>query len=123
MVASKVGGAVLSDGALIPAKQKIDGGPSVLFDAVAILASPEGAALLAQDAAARDFVSDAFAHCKFIGYSAEVQPLFEKSGLVDELDEGCVLLAKSADAKTFVEALGRLRFWPRELKIDHDAKA
>ena len=95
----------------------------MLFDAVAILASSEGAALLAQDATARDFVSDAFVHCKFIGYSAEVQPLFEKSGLVDELDEGCVLLAKSADAKTFVEALNRLRFWPRELRVDPDAKA
>jgi catalase len=67
VVAPKVVGAVLSDGRLIPAKQKIDGGPSVLFDAIAVIVSDEGAALLSQDAPARDFVCDAFAHCKFIG--------------------------------------------------------
>jgi hypothetical protein len=47
---------------------KIDGESSVLFDAVAGLVSDEGAALLAGDATAKDFVSDAFGHCKFIGY-------------------------------------------------------
>jgi catalase len=123
VVAPKVAGADLSDGRLVPAKQKIDGGPSVLFDAVAVLASAEGAALLAQDTAARDFVSDAFAHCKFIGYCAEVLPLFEKAGVAGELDEGCVPLAKSTDAKIFIEALGALRFWPRELKGALGAKS
>jgi catalase len=122
VVAPKIAGAVLSDGALVPAKQKIDGGPSVLFDAVAILASADGAALLAQDAAARDFVTDAFAHCKFIGYSAEAALLFEKTGLDGMIDEGCLPLAKAASAKAFFEALGQLRYWPRELTVDLDAR-
>jgi catalase len=121
VVAFKVAGAVLSDGTVVAAKQKLDGGPSVLFDAVAILASAEGGALLAQDAAAKDFVNDAFAHCKFIGYCAETRPLFEKTGLADDLDEGCMLLGKSADARSFIETLAQLRFWPRELKDDFDA--
>jgi catalase len=42
-VAPMVGGVEASDGTWIEAKQKIDGGPSVLYDAVAIVASPEGA--------------------------------------------------------------------------------
>ncbi len=33
VVAPKIGGVTLSNGAKVPAKQKIDGGPSVLFDA------------------------------------------------------------------------------------------
>jgi hypothetical protein len=66
----------------------------VLFDAFAVLTSAEGAAFLAQNAAAKDFVNDAFAHCKFIGYCAEAMPLFEKIGLAADLDEGCVLLSK-----------------------------
>ena len=42
----------------------------MLFDAVAILPSKEGAELLAMLPAARDFVADAVAHRKFIGYAA-----------------------------------------------------
>jgi len=121
VVAPKIAGATLSDGTLVPAKQKIDGGPSVLFDAVAVIASEAGAALLAGDAAAKDFVTDAFAHCKFIGYSAEALPLFERAGLAPDLDRGCAPLAKAGDAKAFIDACGELRVWERELAVDLDA--
>ncbi len=36
---------------------------------------------LLQESSARDFVADAFAHCKFIGYVESALPLFEKSGI------------------------------------------
>lgn len=36
---------------------------------------------LRQGSSARDFVADAFAHCKFIGYAGTVLPLFEKAGI------------------------------------------
>ena len=57
VIAPHVGGATLSDGQLVPAKQKIDGGPSVLYDAVVVLASEAGAAMLAKLPPAKDFVS------------------------------------------------------------------
>ena len=68
IIAPKVTGVKASDGSWIDADQMIDGGPSVLYDAVALL--PAAAAMndLLQESAARDFVADAFAHCKFIGY-------------------------------------------------------
>ena len=69
LVAPMVGGVEASDGSWIAADEKIDGGPSVVFDAVAILLSDAGAQLLAEEATARDFAADAFAHCKFIGHS------------------------------------------------------
>jgi catalase len=122
VVAPKIAGAVLSNGALVPAKQKVDGGPSVLFDAVAILASAEGAALLAKDAAAKNFVSDAFAHCKFIGYSADAQALFDKAGMAGQLDEGCMALARGKDVNAFIDTLRLLRFWDRELTVGLDAQ-
>lgn len=59
VVAPKIGGVTLADGTKVAARHKIDGGPSVLFDAVAIVVSEEGAALLAGDAAAKDFATDA----------------------------------------------------------------
>ncbi len=120
-VTPKIAGAVLSDGTLVPGKQKIDGGPSVLFDAVALVLSADGAALLAKDGAARDFVADAFGHCKFIGYTAEAQPLLEKAGVAADLDEACIALGKAKDAAAFIDACAALRFWPRELKVDLDA--
>jgi catalase len=122
IVCPKIGGVTLSDGTKIPAKQKIDGGPSVLFDAVAILASNEGAKLLAGDSTAKDFINDAFAHCKFIGYSPEAALLFEKVGLAKDLDEACIALASKADVGAFVKACRALRYWKREPAVDLDAK-
>ncbi len=121
IVAPHIGGVVLDDGAMQPAAQKIDGGPSVLFDAVAIVASVTGAADLVADAAARDFASDAFAHCKFIGFTESALPLLEKAGVADALDEACIQLAAVKDADAFIAACGELRYWPRELTVDLDA--
>lgn len=120
--APKIAGATLSDGTTVAAKHKIDGAPSVLFDAVAILVSTEGAALLSLDASAKDFAADAFAHCKYIGNSAEAEAIFAKAGIADDLDEVCLALGKAADAKTLIEACRSLRYWPRELRVDLDAQ-
>jgi catalase len=122
VIAPKIAGATLSDGTTVAAKYKIDGGPSVLFDAVVVLVSAEGAALLSVDAAAKDFVTDAFAHCKFIGISADAEPIFVKAGLADDLDEACLPIAKPADAQAFIEACRALRYWPRERAVDLDAQ-
>ena len=46
----------------------IDGAPSVLYDAVALLPSEAAMDILLQESTVRDFVADAFAHCKFIGF-------------------------------------------------------
>ena len=84
LVAPQIGGVVTSDGELIPAHQKIDGGPSVLYDAVAILASADGVAdLLAQDPAAKDFVTDAHGHCKLVAYHPDARPLLQAAGVLD----------------------------------------
>ncbi|WP_411974014.1 catalase [Sphingobium sp. 3R8] len=122
VIAPKIAGVTLSDGTTVAAKHKIDGGPSVLFDAVAIVVSAEGAALLSLDAAAKDFATDAFAHCKYIGISAEAEAIFVKAGISDVLDEACLPLGKVADAKTFLTACRTLRYWPRELTVDLDAQ-
>ncbi len=120
VVAPKIAGVVLSNGSQVPAKQKIDGGPSVLYDAVAILCSAEGCTLLANDKTAKDFVNDAFAHCKFIGYTSEAAPLLETAGIADSLDGGCISLTKKTISQ-FVDSLGELRMWEREPLVDLDA--
>ncbi|TPJ37005.1 catalase [Mesorhizobium sp. B2-8-3] len=114
IVARKVGGVEAGDGSWIEANHMIDGGPSVLFDAVVLLVSEEGAEMLSRDAAAKDFVSDAFAHLKFIGFVAEAGPLLASAGVATDADEGLIELNGSGSARSFVEACRSLRLWARE---------
>jgi catalase len=114
IIAPTVGGVEASDGTRIVADQKIGGGPSVLYDAVAVLPSDEGVQPLLKNAAAKDFVSDAFAHLKFIAYDKAAMPLFEKAGIAADLDEGCIELSSLKSAKQFVMACRKLRRWERE---------
>src|SRR5690606_6874658 len=115
IVAPKIGGVEASDGSTIEGDHMIDGGPSVLFDAVVIVVSEAGAEKLVGEAAARDFVADAFAHLKYIGYTAEATPLLEKAGVpLGSEDEGLIALAAARDASAFVSTCRKLRVWARE---------
>ena len=113
IVAPHVFGATLSDGKKLPADQKIDGGPSVLYDAVAIVMGDAAAKRYADDKPTQDFVSDAFAHAKFIAYTSEAMAIFEAIGLKDKIDDGFVALAGANDAEPFVKKCGALRYWDR----------
>jgi catalase len=115
IVAPRIGGVEASDGTAIEGKQMIDGGPSVLYDAVALIVSPEGAERLTGEATARDFVADAFAHCKFIAHVEAARPLLEKAGV--EPDEGVMALGTAAEIASFVESCRKLRLWARETKV------
>ncbi len=117
IVAPQVGGVEASDGSWVEAKQKIDGGPSVLYDAVALLPSPNGARLLAQEATARDFVADAYAHAKFIGYVEAALPLFDKAGVPATADDGLIMLGGEEGIANFIAKCRQLRFWPREAAV------
>ena len=87
----------------------------MLYDAVAIVASSEGAKALAGHAPAIDFLRDAHAHCKFIGYVTEVEPLIAAAGLAELVDDGWIQLSGGEGASArFAERCVDLRFWDRE---------
>ncbi len=115
LVAPTISGITDSARAVLPIDETVAGGPSVLFDAVAVILTADGAAAMAQDPTAKDFVTDAHAHCKYIAYSAASMPLFAAAGLgEDMIDDGYVVIErtkKSADA--FVRACRSLRYWAR----------
>ncbi|WP_298890007.1 catalase [uncultured Serinicoccus sp.] len=110
----KVGGVTLADGARRPVDHKIDGAPSVLFDAVALLGDGAGAEELAGHPATRDFVSDAFSHYKVIGHLPGAQALLEAGGIDGSLDEACLDLG-TVGPQDFLEACGALRHWARDV--------
>jgi catalase len=111
LVAPRVAGIAGSDGTRFDADHMIAGGPSVLFDAVVLLPSATAAAQLALVPEARDFVADAYAHCKFIGCGEHARPMLECAGV--EADEGVLALSNPASIARFVERCRELRFFAR----------
>ena len=119
LIGPTVGGVTTAQGELLPTDHKIDGGPSVLFDAVALLPSVEGGARLSLDAAAVNFVRDAFGHLKVIAYLPTAAPLFVKGGLMDatpETDPGLIALP-AASIDDFVRVAAEGRVWAREPQV------
>ncbi len=111
LIAPQIGGVKSSDGKMIRADEKIDGGPSVLFDAVALMVSADGAKQLAGNPAARDFVADAVAHHKFIAHSAAAQPLLDQANLSDEQKPQLVALEAQDGLNDFISRCRKLRSW------------
>ena len=117
LIAPTVGGVKSSTGELVPAQQKVVGGPSVLYDFVALLVSAEGVAKLAKNPAAKQFATDAFNHFKFIAFNEPAKQLFEKAGLLSDLDEGCVQISDASSVDKFLEQCRNLRNWKREASM------
>jgi catalase len=110
IIAPKIGGVKTSDGAQMAADGQLAGTPSILFDAVAILLGRSDEPLR-KEAAALDFVRDAFGHLKAIALDAGGRRLFEAAGLgADE----AVFDAKNRDG--FIAA-AKTRLWAREPRV------
>jgi catalase len=111
IIAPKVGRAKLADGLMLAADGQLAGTPSVLFDAVAVILSDEGAKALSMESAAIDFVRDAFGHLKAIAVDKGGQALLrianvgQDAGVVDANDKDAFITA----AKT--------RQWEREKSV------
>ena len=111
IVAPKVGGAKLADGSMLAADGQLAGTPSVLFDAVAVILSDEGAKELSMESAAIDFVRDAFGHLKAIAVDKGGRTLLKVAHV--EQDAGVV---DASDTDAFIAAAKR-RQWEREKSV------
>ena len=111
-VCPRVGGVTLDDGSTLAADFQLAGGPSVLFDTVAIVASTDGTAALLGEAAAVAWVHDAFAHLKVIAHAAAAQLLLDAAGVV--ADAGIVPLMADSDVAEFATRAAGGRIWARE---------
>ncbi|CDK98896.1 hydroperoxidase HPII(III) (catalase) [Magnetospirillum gryphiswaldense MSR-1 v2] len=111
IIAPKLGGARLADGSLRKADGQLAGSPSVLFDAVAVILSEDGAKTLSSDSTAIDFVRDAFAHLKAIAADAGGRMLLNAANV--GVDRGIV----DAQAGDDFIAAAKTRQWDRERHI------
>lgn len=115
IVAPKIGGVKSARGKKIAADQALSGAPSIMFDAVVLLPSEDGVAALAKEAAAIDWLRDAFGHLKTIGFVEAATPMFEKAGIAPDADEGLIDVGRSATA--FIKAARQHRVWVREPEL------
>ena len=106
LVAPRRGGVTLASGETVAVDGQLGGMPSVLFDAVAILAAD---ASLDRVPAARDFVADAFAHLKAIVVTKEAGGLLAAAGV--EQDAFVFEAAKEPEAAVL---RAHERLWDRE---------
>jgi len=110
-VATRRAGFSWADGTPAQADGQLAGTPSVVFDAIALVLSSDEAESLASEAAAVDFVRDAYGHLKAIGVSEGAMPLLEAARALP--DAGVVLLS---DVDRFVHA-AKGRQWEREVGV------
>ncbi|MDO9693205.1 MAG: catalase [Candidatus Latescibacteria bacterium] len=108
IIAPKVGKVKLAGGSMLAVDGQLAGTPSVLFDAVAVLLSDQGAKSLATESAAIDFVRDAFGHLKAIAVDKGGQALLDAANV--GRDAGVVI---ASDRTAFIAA-AKTRQWDRE---------
>ena len=113
LVAPKVGGVTTAARKKLPADMSLSGAPSAIFDAVVVAAAEAGMPVLLREAAATDWVRDAFGHLKTIGVTAAAEPLLAKAGVAVGADEG-VVRVDGRNLEAFVGAAKRHRIWDRE---------
>ncbi len=111
IIAPKIGGAKLADGSMLAADGQLAGSPSVLFDAVAVILSEAGAKALTTEAAAIDFVRDAFGHLKAIAADRGGQALLKAADIGQ--DAGVV---DTSNVDAFIAA-AKTRQWDREKSV------
>jgi catalase len=113
LVGMRIGGVRAADGTVVPVDHTIAGGPSVMFDVVAVIASAAAVEGLLAEPAAISWVADAFAHCKVIGTVSEARVLFDAARVV--AGDGVIELGNSKAIAQFVTAAKRGRIWSREV--------
>ncbi|QDU96928.1 catalase [Lignipirellula cremea] len=92
------------------------GAPSALFDCVILAPAANKVDALASEAAAIDWLRDAFAHLKVIGFTAAAAKLFEKAHVDPQADDGIVDL-DSKDLSAWIKQAKRHRIWDREPSV------
>jgi catalase len=112
VVAPKIGGALAADGTQVEADHMILGGPSVIFDAVVVAPGAAAIPMLVVEPAAKQWVADAYAHCKVIGVVGAAKPLLDAAGV--KPDAGVIDIA-AATIDRFIATAKAGRIWAREV--------
>ncbi|HEX3757438.1 MAG TPA: catalase [Kofleriaceae bacterium] len=112
LVGPRIGGARAAGGELVPVNHTVSGGPSVIFDAVAVVPGAVALPELLADPVAIAWVNDAFVHCKVIATVGDAEPLLAVARVAP--DAGVVDLGGDGGIAAFVTTARGGRIWSRE---------
>lgn len=113
VIAPSVGAFKTSSGKEVVPEHFLSGAPSALFDCVIVAPATEKVDELLEQAAAVNWIRDAFAHLKVIGFTEAATPLFDKANVPIDADDGLVDVS-GAKLSAFVSAAKQYRIWDRE---------
>ncbi len=93
----------------------ITAAPSVLFDTVVLAVSGPAVDAIKKQAAVMNFIRDAYAHLKIIGYASAAKPLLEHAGV--SVDDGIVEIGTHKETTVYIAAAKHGRVWSRAARI------
>ena len=114
VVAPKAGPLKMSDGQEMMPDHFLSGAPSFMFDYVVVAPADDQVESLMKQPASIDWIRNAFAHMKVIGFTPATKPMFEKASVAMDADEGMVDVGSGKFA-TFVKSAKKYRIWDRQV--------
>jgi catalase len=112
IIAPKVGGVRGNKSNMVSVDHALVGAPSVLFDAVVVLAEKDELIRASQLDPALEWLRNAFVHLKAIGIGSDSINLLEAAGVV--ADEAVVEIDSPQSIARFIDAAKQHRLWSRE---------
>ena len=73
--------------------------------------------MLKEEAAAVDWLRDAFGHLKVIGHTEDASPIFGKAAVALDADEGVADLNGPGGVNDFITGAMQHRIWEREASL------
>jgi catalase len=112
LIAPKIGGFTDSEGNPTAVHHALSGAPSCLFDTVVVLVAETAVDELVREAAAVNWVRDAFGHLKVIAFAGSAEPLIQAADA--EGDDGVVPIAGKKDIAAYIATAKAGKRWDRE---------
>ncbi len=113
IIAPTIDGIISKNDKVILVNHILEGAPSVLFDAVALLPSAQGLKNITHLPSLHSFLKDAFNHRKFIAYSKEAVPFMAKMEMDEKRDEGLICVNELGQIEHFLLLCRAIRHWAR----------
>jgi catalase len=104
-----------SDGKAKHCHYLLEAAPSALFDAVVVMINDQQLkGSIEKCILFKEWVTSAFAHCKFIAYTPEAKKVLLQSGLSEPFDTGIIQI-EDGTLSNFADKLPLIRYWDRVL--------
>ncbi|MES2368738.1 MAG: catalase [Pseudomonadota bacterium] len=115
LIGPHVGEIKSSSGQTLTPHHAVAAAPSVLFDTVVLAISGPVVDAMKQKAAVMNFILDAYAHLKIIGYTPDAMPLLDRAEAA--IDDGIVEIDTRGGVTSYIDAAKYGRVWSRAVLV------